>query len=220
LYVTFPVHEEADLERITLLTRNISGHDCLLTASYPANFVVQGNAQQIEVCQRCANRLPGGEEFEKLPLVLADGALAHQTFRHRTWSGSDPPGCAQPGWMSATANAEIEHPLIVTSKSLLKPICSAVDVVGYRQGPADVTPLDAATPDGERQPMLKAEHSTYFARRGALASHRSPPGSGRRHTSPAAVSSLARWRYSHRGSTDRCFGWLPTQAGGQPGWWR
>jgi len=163
LYLTFQVHEEADVERITLLTRNISGHDCLLTASYPANFVVQGNAPQIELCQRCANRLPGGEDFEKLPLVLADGAFAHQTFRYRTSSRSDTPGCVQPGWMSATANADMQHPLIVTSKSLLKPICSAVDVVGYRAGPGDVTPLDTATPDGERQPMLKAERSTYYA---------------------------------------------------------
>src|SRR5580692_5435003 len=72
LYLTFHVHEEADVERITLLTRNISGHDCLLTASYPASFVVQGNAPQIELCQHCANRLPGGEDFEKLPLVLVD----------------------------------------------------------------------------------------------------------------------------------------------------
>jgi hypothetical protein len=165
LRISFHIYDDANgVERITLLTRNISGHDCLLTASYPPNFVPaqQPNGPRIELCQHCANRLPGGEDLENLPLLLPDGSVAHQSFRYRTSSNGDAPGCLQAGWMSTIANADMKHAILLVSESLLKPICSAVDVVGYRPGPGDVTPLVAAPPSGERQLMLSAERSTYY----------------------------------------------------------
>ena len=165
LQVSFHLYDDAkDIERIMLLTRNISGHDCLLTASYPPNFVPvqQPNGPRIDLCQSCADRLPGGEDQARLPLLLSAGQFAHQSFRYRTSPDSSAAGCVQAGWMSTIANDDMKHAILLVSKSLLKPICSAVDVVGYRPGPGDVTALDAEPSPEEHELALRAERNTYY----------------------------------------------------------
>ena len=165
LQVSFHVYNDANsVERIILLTHNVSGHNCLLTASYPPSFVPvqQPNGPRIDLCQSCADRLPGGKEQAKLPLLLAAGGFAHQTFRYSTSSDGSGAGCVQAGWMSTIANDDMKHAILLVSKSLLKPICSAVDVVGYRLGQGDVTTLETEPPNRERPLTLRAERTTYY----------------------------------------------------------
>lgn len=165
LQVSFHFYNDANtVERIVLLTRNISGHDCLLTASYPPNFapVLESNGPPINLCQSCANRLPGGEEEARLPLLLTSQGFAHQSFRYRTSPDTGAAGCVQAGSMSTTANDDIKHPILLVSKSLLRPICSPVDVVGYRSGPGGVTAPDAEPSPGERELTLRSERATYY----------------------------------------------------------
>src|SRR6266487_4036536 len=59
LYVSFHFHDDAEsVERITLLARKISGHGCLLTTTYPRNFVSaqQPNGPPNELGRPCATR--------------------------------------------------------------------------------------------------------------------------------------------------------------------
>lgn len=135
-------HDPGAIERITILTKNISGHDCVLTKSYPPSFVsAQPDPWRVELCRRCENRLPGGEDWEKLPWVLGNGAFAHQTFRYRTSSEGDEPDCVKIGWITVLVNGDMKHDALFASESLLKPVCSAVDVVGYRPGAGGVVSL-------------------------------------------------------------------------------
>jgi hypothetical protein len=64
--------------------------------------------------------------------------------------------------MSTVANDDMKHPILLVSKSLLKPICSAVDVVGYRSGLGDVTARDTERSPRERELTLRAERTTYY----------------------------------------------------------
>jgi hypothetical protein len=97
-----------------------------------------------------------------LPLNLSAGAVAHQSIRYKTSTSADAPGCVQAGWMDAITTADMGSAALLVSKSLLKPICSVVDVGGYRPGPGDVTPLDTVPPAGERQLMLRTDRATYY----------------------------------------------------------
>ncbi len=236
LDIGFHFHHDAEsVERITLVTRNISGHDCLLVASYPPNFVPtqQPGGPRIELCQHCTDRLPGGEEQEKLPLLLAAGTTAHQTFRYRTSSTGDVTGCVKAGWMSTIANDDMKHAILVVSKSLLKPICSAVDVVGYRPGPSDVTPLDSPSLAEERQLMLSAQRSTYYtderfalrtdpqpAEEGAapilLLQERSPEGDTRLDEVHSGMS--RRFSYPHRQTVASDRGFAEIDSGARSRW--
>jgi hypothetical protein len=96
-----------------------------------------------------------------VPFLLAPDALAHQSVAYRTSASSDAPGCLRIGWISAIANADLKHPILFTGKSLLKPACSAVDAVGYRRGPGDVTDFYESPIPGERQLTLIAGHPIY-----------------------------------------------------------
>jgi hypothetical protein len=136
--------EPGDVTRLTLSVTNISKTTCLLgRPNYPC-FVDQNqpNRRQVDYCDRCKEPIPGGELPSNAPIQLEPNGAAHQTLRWRTVAAKDSPACIQIAWISASSE-DMKHAFLLVTPSLIKAVCSPVDVVGYLPGPSAVPTIGA-----------------------------------------------------------------------------
>ena len=110
--------------------RNISSHPCVFDGPvYGPSFVpdrVPGH-EPYGLCYYCEERLPNGQVPIAPPVTVHPGQVARQTFRWRTTSSGEAAPCVEPKWMAG--------PVLVVAQSLLKKICSDVEVSRFRVAP-------------------------------------------------------------------------------------
>jgi hypothetical protein len=114
----------------------------------------QSNRRQVDYCDRCKEPIPGGEHPSDAPIQLEPNEAAHQTLRWRTAAAKDSPACIQTAWISVSSE-DMKHVFLLVTPSLIKPVCSSVDVVGYLPGlsalPAQISFRGQVNPDpGQR----------------------------------------------------------------------
>jgi hypothetical protein len=113
--------------------RNISGHPCRLNNPDPMGFVPDkaANGARYELCYDCENRLPNGQYPIVRAFVLNPDNAAHVTYRWKTQATDANKPCIQPEWMHTSVNQDYKQGFLLVSRTLLKPICSPVDVGRY-----------------------------------------------------------------------------------------
>jgi hypothetical protein len=157
--------EPGDVTRLTLSVRNISKTICLLgKARYPY-FVDQNqsNRRQLDYCDRCKEPIPGGEHPSDAPIQLEPNDAAHQTLRWRTAAAKDSPACIQTAWISVSSE-DMKHVFLLVTPSLIKPVCSSVDVVGYLPGlsASPTTQVKQSSRSHTGSVQLSASRQTYY----------------------------------------------------------
>jgi hypothetical protein len=142
-----PNNEAIEYAVILVRKRNISGHPCVFEEHFIGpNF----NPDRVEGEQPyIVNQIP------LPPLTLTPGQAAQQTWRWRSNSPDLGRHCLQPKWMWG--------PPLVVAPSLLKPICSNIDISTFSVLDPPVSPADAASPtDGQTFAFrLTTNKSTY-----------------------------------------------------------
>ena len=137
--------------------RNLCTHACVFDGPmYGPSFVpdrVEGE-KPIELCYYCDERLPNGQVRITPPLSIEPGQTAQQTIRWRTTPLDASTRCVQPQWMS--------DPLLVAAPSLLKKICSPVEVNRFRLIPADSTLVGTPEQDKGAGIILSSDRTRYF----------------------------------------------------------
>ena len=112
-----------DLFTIIADKRNISKHACTFDGPMYGPSVVLKNASQAgepQLCYDCEHRLPNGQYPVVPPVTVDAGREVRQTFRWKT----RPEGgaqCREPEWIGGP-------PVMIVAPSLLKNICSEIDV--------------------------------------------------------------------------------------------
>jgi hypothetical protein len=101
----------------------------------------------IEICYDCENRLSNGQSPVLPPLPVEPGQAARQVFRWKTAPSKDGKPCVQPKWIAG--------PVLLVTPSLLKPICSDVEVSRFSLVPSGDPTL---TP----QLKLTSDKDTYY----------------------------------------------------------
>lgn len=133
-----------DYYAIVVNKRNISSQACIFDGPmYGPSLVpdrVEGNPP-FGLCYDCENRLPNGRSPGIRPLTLDPGQVVWQRFRWRTTRSTDGRPCLQPQWMS--------EPVLLVARSLLKKVCSDIEVSRF-----SLEPFDADRDDG-RGPEFK-----------------------------------------------------------------
>jgi hypothetical protein len=128
--------------------RNIYSHSCIFDGPrYGPSFYPGRLPDDPPFALRydCEKPLPNGQQVPpNTPLTLEPGQIARQAFRWRTTPNATV-RCMQPEWMSG--------PILLVAPSLLKTICSGIEVGRFR-----------LAPDGERMPRfeLSSDRSTYY----------------------------------------------------------
>jgi hypothetical protein len=135
---------------IVVRKRYISGHPCIFEEHFVGPNFVYGSP--------VAGMGPFIVKVIPLPpFILNPGQAAQQTWRWRSNSPAADQPCIQPEWMGS--------PVLVAAPSLLKPVCSNIDISSW----SVVDPLEsladaASPPDGQPFPfLLTANKSTYDA---------------------------------------------------------
>jgi len=113
---------------VAVLSRNISGHLCVL-ANHTAPTFYDQRAQ-----------LPVGVNLDPASAnspstLLHPDATAHQTIRWSTSAPAGAPDCQKASVLNVPANNDTRHPAQLVAPSLLPTICSQVAVDGYALGP-------------------------------------------------------------------------------------
>jgi len=129
------VNGPADYYTIIIDKRNISDHSCVFDGQmYGPSFApdrVEGN-KPYEVCYNCEERLPNRQTPIIPPITVKPGEAARQTFRWRTTPTNPESPCLQPKWMAG--------PVLLVAPSLLKRICSGIEVSRFGLASSDSSP--------------------------------------------------------------------------------
>jgi hypothetical protein len=124
-------NDPGDYYTIIIDKRNISTHRCVFDGTvYGPSFVIdQKEGQKPPLLDYFPEtRLPNGFQPLATPLTLESGQVARQKFRWRTRPSNESVPCVQPKWMS--------HPILLNVPSILKRICSAVEVSRFSLAPS------------------------------------------------------------------------------------
>jgi hypothetical protein len=157
-------NEPSSYYAIIVDKRNISSHDCVLDAPmYGPSFVpdrVSGD-RPFALCYDCEHRLPNGQYPLIPPLTLHSGQIVRQTFRWKTSPSAESTRCLQPQWMSG--------PALLVAPSLIKQICSDIEVSRFRLAPTS-DPTTTETQITGVPPVhgfkLSSDRDTYYSREG------------------------------------------------------
>jgi len=148
------VNGPGDYFEIVVNRRNISSHRCVFDGPmYGPSVVpdrVPGN-EPIALCYDCESR-----RMVSQVLTLESGEVVRQTFRWRTTPQRGVP-CVQPNWMFG--------PVLVVAPSLLRQICSRVEVSGFSRAISRDFSLNGDPPvDEARAPWfnLTSDKSAYY----------------------------------------------------------
>ena len=103
--------------------RNIGNHACVFDGpTYGLSLVpdrVEGQ-RPFEPCYFCQDRLPNGQVASRPAITVEPGQVVLQTFRWKTKPEADSIHCVTLRWLAG--------PILLVTPSLLKPVCSDVDV--------------------------------------------------------------------------------------------
>jgi hypothetical protein len=153
LDASFQAVETADHSyTLAINLRNISTDRCWVS-TYPGgtgmDFHAASGGMGVTICYYCDS---DSQRPPQAQITLDPGESAHQT---RSWKTAPPDGAAKCGYVTQMNWDEVSEPygrFWLFSRSLLKPICSAVVVVtNYSAGRSDT--LGALTP-GARGPII------------------------------------------------------------------
>ncbi len=139
-----------DYYDIVIDKRNISRRTCVFDGPMYGPSMVYDQVpgfEPIGICYDCENRLSNGQYPVLHPLPIDPGQAARQVFRWKTTSSKDGKPCVQPKWTA--------DPVLLVAPSLLKPICSDVEVSRFSLVPS-VDPT--LTP----QLNLTSDKDTYY----------------------------------------------------------
>jgi hypothetical protein len=130
--------------------RDISSHSCVFDGPmYGPTFVPDRAPDHppFGLCYYCQDGLAKGQSPAAPPLSLNPGQVARQVFRWKTMPPNETVACFEPKWMSG--------PILAVTPSLLKRVCSDVEVSGFSLAPS---------PDDERKPAfeLASEKGRYY----------------------------------------------------------
>ena len=148
----------ADYYSIIIDKRNISGHPCVFDGPmYGPSFVpdrVEGH-NPYGICHYCEGRSPNGQTPISPPITINPGQVARQTFRWRTTPTNQASPCLQPKWMAGS--------VILVAPSLLKKVCSDIEVSRFSVASSDSVPLQDQAAATERASALRltSDKSTY-----------------------------------------------------------
>jgi hypothetical protein len=157
--------EPGDVTRLTLSVRNTSKTPCLLGRPHYPYFVdqSQSNRKQVDYCDRCKEPIPGGEPPSDAAIKLEPNDAAHETLRWRTATAKDSPACIRTSSISVSSE-DMKHAFLLVTPSLIRPVCSPVDVVGYLPGlsasPTTETTQSSRSQTGSLQ--LSASRPIYY----------------------------------------------------------
>ncbi|MGD0200041.1 MAG: hypothetical protein ABSD27_04750 [Bryobacteraceae bacterium] len=134
LDITFQFADSPDHHRtVALNVRNLSRLTC--TLKYPRNepYLPTDSQAPVKVCLSCG---PGGVSRPAKPFVLAPGAVVHRIHRWKTVpGGGTAQRCVQPHLLYTTITEGGSASVRLASPSLLRKICSVVEVGPYLPGP-------------------------------------------------------------------------------------
>jgi hypothetical protein len=139
-----------DYYAIVVNKRNVSNHPCVLDGPmYGPSFVPDRNAGEkpFALCYDCENRLPNGQYPIIPPLTLGPGQAALQTFRWKAKPTVATVSCVQPKWMSG--------PVLVVAPSLLKQVCSDIEVSRFILAKPPDTDPNEERPDSGQGPVFQ-----------------------------------------------------------------
>jgi len=158
------VNAPDDYYSIVIDKRNISRQPCVFDGpTYGPSLVpdrVPGD-KPFALCYDCENRLPNGQYRAGRPLdhplTLDPGEVARQTFRWKTRAPSEAIRCLQLQWMAG--------PILLVTPSLLKQICSDVEVSRFSKVPHTDSAAQTEAADGASDQAFKlsAGKATYDA---------------------------------------------------------
>ena len=119
-----------DLFSILIEKRNISSHPCVLDRPDGPSLMPDRatGGKPFGICYYCDERLPNGQSTVIPPITVDPGQIASETFRWKTVPTTPDVQCMQ---LQA-----IFGPVLVVAPSLLKKVCSDVDVSRFRLGPS------------------------------------------------------------------------------------
>jgi len=137
--------------------RNISSHPCIFNGPVYGPSIVPDRVPghpPVSLCYGCERRLPNGQIPIPTSFTLDPNQIAQQTFRWKIKS-SDNEACLQPKWMAG--------PVLIVTPSLLKQICSDIDVSEFSLASAQKPPPSQAE-NSEQAPKFEitADKSTYY----------------------------------------------------------
>src|SRR5579871_562464 len=148
------VNGPGDYYQLVVEKKNISGHPCLFDGpTYGPSFVphrVPGH-DPVALCYFCEDRTPDGRVPMVAPVSANPDQVVRQTFRWKTTSANGEP-CLVAQWMSG--------PILLVAPSLLRPICSQVEVSRFSIEEQAAAQADSALHD-QPEFELTASKSQY-----------------------------------------------------------
>lgn len=147
-----------DVFTLLIHKRNIGDHACVFDGPmYGPSLVpdrVEGG-KPVGMCYLCDERGPNGMVGMQPPISVAPGQTARQTFRWKTKSADASTPCVPLKWMA--------EPVLLVTPSLLKPVCSDVEVSRFILETTSNAAADPDSPSSSAAPAfeLSAERSRY-----------------------------------------------------------
>jgi hypothetical protein len=129
--------------------RNVSAQACWIQST-PGGFDTRGNRLAlapdiwVDLCYYCVN---GEQRPSETRIVLAPGESAHETRSWKTEPATDAAQCISPAEMEWPWNFEYHSRFELLSRSLLKPVCSPLNVADYAAGQFAPEPLESLAPN-------------------------------------------------------------------------
>ena len=149
-----------DFFSVVVRKRNLADHACVFDApTYGPSIVPDRVAGEkpFGICYFCEKGAGPPNGPMPPPITVATGQAALQTFRWRTHASTDSSHCVTLKWMAG--------PILLVTPSLLKPVCSAIDVSHFT---LEKTPSPVAEDQSHKaaEPPafeLSSERSRYYA---------------------------------------------------------
>lgn len=145
-----------DTFALVVRMRNVSPHACVFDGpEYGPSIApdrVDGE-KPFGLCYFCEERSHHPQAAMPPPITVAPGEAALQTFRWKTVAADSSVHCVTPKWISG--------PVLLVTPSLLKPVCSPVDVSHFTLKTSEVSA--DATPNAQRAAFeLTTERNRYY----------------------------------------------------------
>jgi hypothetical protein len=152
------VNGPGDTFTVVIDKRNIANHTCVFDGPLYGPSLVPDRVEgelPFKICYQCDKSATNDQNSAKRPLILDPDNVARQTFRWKTMPSTAGIGCVHLHWMAG--------PLLLVTPSLLKPVCSDIDVSGFSLA---ASPGNGGTAGVDKVPAfaLASSKSKYYER--------------------------------------------------------